>query len=36
MAQQQSFLGTVHKQKYTASLTIIQLLVFDNIPPIIV
>ena len=34
MVQQQSFLGTVRKQIHSIC-TIIQLLVFDNIPPII-
>ena len=33
MAQQQSFIGTVRKQIHSVY-TIIQLLVFDNIPPI--
>ena len=35
MAQQQSFLVTVRKQIHSVY-TIIQLLVFDNIPPITV
>ena len=33
MAQQQSFLGSVRKQMHSVY-TIIQLLVFDNCPPI--